>query len=105
LWLERVPRLLTIDKGELKAMRTWRFLALAAVLTGVMPGTVFSADTVKVFRYDGSLQCGMGQAVPLDEMAEGANGSKHQNTLKREEGRFGFHHSPVWSPDRYRERI
>jgi hypothetical protein len=35
-----------------------------------MTGTVFSADTVKVFRYDGSLQCGMGQAVPLDEMAK-----------------------------------
>jgi hypothetical protein len=70
LWLERVPRLLTIDKGELKAMRTWRLLALAAVLTGVMPGTVFSADTVRLFRYDGSLQCGMGQAVPLDEMAK-----------------------------------
>src|SRR5882672_11905152 len=51
-------------------MRTWRLLALAAVLTGVMTGAVFSADTVKVFRYDGSLQCGMGQAVPLDEMAK-----------------------------------
>ncbi len=32
-------------------MRTWRLLALAAVLAGVMTGTVFSADTVKVFRY------------------------------------------------------
>src|SRR6266478_1119883 len=51
-------------------MRTCRLLALAAVLTGVLTGTVFSADTVKVFRYDGSLQCGMGQAVPLDEMAK-----------------------------------
>ncbi len=51
-------------------MRTWRLLTLAAGLTGVMTGTVFSADTVKVFRYDGSLQCGMGQAVPLDEMAK-----------------------------------
>src|SRR5436309_8561696 len=51
-------------------MRTWRPLTLAAVLTGVMTGTVFSADTVKVFRYDGSLQCAMGQAVPLDEMAK-----------------------------------
>src|SRR6266536_2275311 len=51
-------------------MRIWRLLTLAAVLTGVMTGTVFSADTVKVFRYDGSLQCGMGQAVPLDEMAK-----------------------------------
>ena len=51
-------------------MRTWRVSTLAAVLTVVMTGTVFSADTVKVFRYDGSLQCGMGQAVPLDEMAK-----------------------------------
>ncbi len=51
-------------------MRAWRLLTLAAVLTGVMTGIVFSADTVKVFRYDGSLQCGMGQAVPLDEMAK-----------------------------------
>src|SRR5260370_22382334 len=51
-------------------MRTWRLLTLAAVLTGVMTGTVFSADTVQVFRYDGSLQCGMRQAVPLDEMAK-----------------------------------
>ena len=51
-------------------MRTCRLLALAAALAGVMTGTAFSADTVKVFRYDGSLQCGMGQAVPLDEMAK-----------------------------------
>src|ERR1700687_2485567 len=51
-------------------MRTCRLLALAAVLAGVMTGTVFAADTVKVCRYDGSLQCGMGQAVPLDEMAK-----------------------------------
>jgi hypothetical protein len=54
-------------------MRTWRLSTLAAVvllITVVMTGTVFSADTAKVFRYDGSLQCGMGQAVPLDEMAK-----------------------------------
>jgi hypothetical protein len=51
-------------------MRTWRLSTLAAALTVVMAGTVFSADTVKVFRYDGSLQCGMGQAVPWDEMAK-----------------------------------
>ena len=50
-------------------MRTWRLLTLAAVLTAVMTGTVISADTVKIFRYDGSLQCGMGQVVSLEEMA------------------------------------
>jgi hypothetical protein len=35
-----------------------------------MTGPGLSADTVQVFRYDGSLQCGMGQAVPLEEMAK-----------------------------------
>ena len=51
-------------------MRTWRLAILAASLAVVMAGTAFSADTVRVFRYDGSLQCGMGQAVPLDDMAK-----------------------------------
>jgi hypothetical protein len=51
-------------------MRTWRLATLAAVLTVAMTGPVCSADTVKVFRYDGSLQCGMGRAVSLDEMAK-----------------------------------
>ena len=36
---------------------------------------------------------------------EGANGSKRQSTLKRKESRSGLHHSLVWSPDRYRERV
>src|SRR5205809_50859 len=51
-------------------MRIWRLLTLVAVLTGVMTGPVFSADTVKVFRYDGSLQCEMGRPVSLEEMAK-----------------------------------
>ena len=51
-------------------MRTWRLFTLAAGFTVVMSGPGFSADTVRVFRYDGSLQCGMGQAVPLDDMAK-----------------------------------
>jgi hypothetical protein len=34
-----------------------------------MTGPGLSADTVRVFRYDGGLQCGMGQAVPLNDMA------------------------------------
>ena len=56
--------------GGWTAMRTWRLSILAASFTVVMTGTGFSADTVRVFRYDGSLQCGMGQAVPLDDMAK-----------------------------------
>ena len=51
-------------------MRTWRLATLAAGLAVVMTGPGFAADTVRVFRYDGSLQCGMGQAVSLDEMAK-----------------------------------
>jgi hypothetical protein len=38
LWLERVPRVLTTDKRGLKAMRTWRPLTLAAVLTAEEAG-------------------------------------------------------------------
>jgi hypothetical protein len=85
-------------------MRTWRLFSLAAVLTGVMTGTVISADTVQVFRYDGSLQCGMGQAVPLDEMAKEL-AAVNISALKREESRFGSDHSSVWSADGYGERI
>jgi hypothetical protein len=51
-------------------MRTWRLALLAAGLTVVTTGPGFAADTVRVFRYDGSLQCGMGQAVPLEDMAK-----------------------------------
>ena len=51
-------------------MRTWRLCTLAAGFTVVMTGPGFPADTVRVFRYDGSLQCGMGQAVPVDDMAK-----------------------------------
>jgi len=53
-----------------EAMRAWRLLSLAIAFTVAMIAMVFSADTVRVFRYDGSLQCGMGRAVPLDEMAK-----------------------------------
>jgi hypothetical protein len=56
--------------GGRNTMRTWRLSLLAAGFTVVMTGPGFSADTVQVFRYDGSLQCGMGQAVPLEEMAK-----------------------------------
>ena len=31
--------------------------------------------------------------------------SQHQSTLEREESRAGFHHHPVWRPDRHRERL
>ena len=56
-------------KGR-NAMRIWRLSTLAAGFALVMTGPGFSADTVRVFRYDGGLQCGMGQAVPLDDMAK-----------------------------------
>ena len=36
---------------------------------------VFDSSEVEVFRYDGSLQCGMGNETPLDEMAEALTGA------------------------------
>ena len=86
-------------------MRTWRLSTLAAGFTVVMTGPGFSADTVRVFRYDGGLQCGMGQAVPLDDMAKELTAVNITSPLKREASRAGFHHRPVWSPDRHRERL
>lgn len=32
--------------------------------------SVSSQERVRVFKYDGSLQCGMGKAVPMAEMAK-----------------------------------
>ena len=86
-------------------MRTWRLATLAAGLAVVMTGTGFSADTVRVFRYDGSLQCGMGQAVPLDDMAKELTAVNIRVLSQREASRVGFHHRPVWRPDRHRERL
>jgi hypothetical protein len=31
---------------------------------------VFEESTVQVYKYDGTLQCGMGQEIPVDEMAK-----------------------------------
>lgn len=43
-----------------------------------------AADLVKVYKYDGSLQCGMGKTIPLAEMQKELQGihvysSKNQN--------------------------
>ncbi len=35
-----------------------------------------SIDKVRVFKYDGSLQCGMGEAIPLATMAKELSGLK-----------------------------
>jgi hypothetical protein len=68
--IDRSSLLMDTTPGGRNAMRTWRLSTLAAGFTVVMAGPGFSAETIRVFRYDGSLQCGMGQAVPLDEMAK-----------------------------------
>lgn len=36
--------------------------------------SVGTQERVKVFKYDGSLQCGMGKAVPVSEMAKELQG-------------------------------
>lgn len=46
------------------------------------------ADTVQVFKPDGSLQCGMGRAVPLEEMAGELKNLKIYKSEKRMDGRL-----------------
>ncbi len=43
-------------------------------------------ETVYIFKYDGSLQCGMGQAIPLDEMAKELEGIKIYSKANKADG-------------------
>ncbi len=42
--------------------------------------------TVFVFKYDGSLQCGQGQAIPIAEMAKQLDGIKIYSQVNRGDG-------------------
>ncbi len=44
--------------------------ASAAAAVQAAPIASQSQNRIKVFKYDGSLQCGMGKAVPIGEMAK-----------------------------------
>lgn len=43
-------------------------------------------DRVKVFKYDGSLQCGMGKAIAIDEMAKELTGLRIYSSENKPDG-------------------
>ena len=43
-------------------------------------------ETVKVYKYDGSLQCGMGRVFPLKEMSSQLAGIKIYSMISRPDG-------------------
>lgn len=43
-------------------------------------------ETIKVFKYDGSLQCGMGKGTPLEEMQKELVGIAVQSAENRNDG-------------------
>ncbi len=45
-----------------------------------------TSDRVLVYKYDGSLQCGAGKAIPLDVMAKELNGIKIFSMVKKPDG-------------------
>jgi hypothetical protein len=45
-----------------------------------------ASDRVFVYKYDGSLQCGMGKAIALDTMAKELNGIQILSSVKKADG-------------------
>lgn len=45
-----------------------------------------NSDRVLVYKYDGSLQCGMGKAVSLDQMAKELSGIPIHSSIKKMDG-------------------
>jgi hypothetical protein len=45
-----------------------------------------NSDRVLVYKYDGSLQCGMGKAVSLDAMAKELSGIPIHSSIKKRDG-------------------
>jgi hypothetical protein len=55
---------------------------------------IFDNPQVQVYKYDGTLQCGLGQEVPLDEMAKELKGSGIE-VLNTHKGTDGLTHISV----------
>lgn len=55
---------------------------------------VFDDATVNVYRYDGSLQCGLGQEIPLEQMAEDLRAADIE-VLESRKGTDGLAHISV----------
>lgn len=50
------------------------------------PGAQMKSDRVKVFKYDGSLQCGMGKAIALDAMKKDLKGISVYSSANLQDG-------------------
>lgn len=63
--------------------------AATPVEAGDISGTTGAAkasDRIFVYKYDGSLQCGMGKAIPLETMAKELNGIPIISSVKKPDG-------------------
>jgi hypothetical protein len=54
--------------------------------TGAAGANKLNSDRVLVYKYDGSLQCGMGKAVSLDAMAKELSGIPIHSSVKKKDG-------------------
>jgi len=54
--------------------------------TGVQAAVNKNSDRVFIYKYDGSLQCGMGKAIPLEVMAKELNGIPVLSSVKKRDG-------------------
>lgn len=53
---------------------------------GLPAGAQMKSDRVKVFKYDGSLQCGMGKAIALDTMKKDLKGITIYSSANLQDG-------------------
>ncbi len=60
--------------------------ALAASATGATVGSGSSTDKVKVYKADGSLQCGQGKKIDLYEMQKGLGTIKVYSSENKNDG-------------------
>ena len=59
---------------------------VAASGEGAITPKPINSDRVLVYKYDGSLQCGMGKAVSLDKMAQELGGIPIHSSQKKQDG-------------------
>lgn len=58
----------------------------AVVAGGSADSSSSSQDRVRVYKPDGSLQCGQGRAIPLNEMEKDLKGIKTYSSINKNDG-------------------
>ena len=76
--------LLGCTSGNCRSHRTEKMDDKALTAATVQASS--PAAKVKVFKYDGSLQCGMGKAISLDQMAKELSGIPIHSSIKKRDG-------------------